>query len=144
MIFFQQVVAVMAKHQMPVRIYYEDTDAGGVVYNANYLKFFERGRTEFLRDLGFEQDQLLEENVVFAVRKATVDFKSAARFNDIIDITTKIEQLKKVSVVFTQTIYRGDDLICQAQIVVACLKADEFKPMAIPSEIMIQLKEFNT
>lgn len=126
-------------HAIDVRVYYEDTDAGGVVYYANYLKFFERGRTEFLRDLGFEQDTLLQQNIVFAVRKATVDFKQAARFNELLKVHSQIEQLKKVSVVFKQRIYRDEQLICQAEIVVACLQADTFRPVAIPTFIMEQL-----
>lgn len=126
-------------HQTAVRIYYEDTDAGGVVYYANYLKYCERGRTEFLRELGFEQDELLKQNIVFAVTKATVDFKQAARFNEQLNVITAIEQLKKVSVTFKQTIKRGEVIICQAQIIVACLKADTFSPLAIPQSIKERL-----
>lgn len=126
-------------HTLDIRIYYEDTDAGGVVYYANYLKFFERGRTEFLRNLGFEQDKLIKQDIIFAVRKATVDFKQAARFNEQLKVATEIEQLKKVSVIFSQKIYRDDKLICQAQFIIACLSASQFKPIAIPDNIMRKL-----
>lgn len=126
-------------HAINVRIYYEDTDAGGVVYYANYLKYCERGRTEFLRQLGFEQDELLQQNIVFAVRQATIDFKRAAKFNDELTVTTEIERLKKVSIIFKQTIQRENDIICQATIKIACLKAKEFTPTAIPLSIMSQL-----
>ncbi len=126
-------------HTIDVRIYYEDTDAGGVVYYANYLKYCERGRTEFLRQLGFEQDELLQQNIVFAVRQATIDFKQAAKFNDELTVITEIESLKKVSVIFKQTIQRENDIICQAIIKIACLKAKQFTPTAIPLSIMSQL-----
>ena len=73
---------------LPVRIYYEDTDAGGVVYYANYLKFFERGRTEFLRELNIEQDTLLDKNIAFVVRKVEMDCIKSARFNELLSIKT--------------------------------------------------------
>ncbi len=120
-------------------MYYEDTDSGGVVYYANYLKYCERGRTEFLRDLGFEQDKLMQQNIIFAVRKATVDFKKPAVFNDLLHVITEIEQLKKASIVFKQTIKRENDIICQAQIVIACLNAMKFTPIAIPQSILSQI-----
>jgi len=88
-----------------LRVYFEDTDAGGVVYNANYLKFYERARTEFLRSLGFEQDDLLAQNIVFVVRNINIDFVKAARFNEILIVDSKIESLKKASLFFNQEIY---------------------------------------
>jgi len=124
---------------LDVRIYYEDTDSGGVVYYANYLKYCERGRTEFLRHFGFNQDELMQQNIVFAVRKATIDYKLPARLDDELQVITEIERLKKASVIFKQTIKRDNDIICQAQVVIACLRAKEFTPMAIPPSIMSQL-----
>ena len=122
-----------------VRIYYEDTDSGGVVYYANYLKYCERGRTEYLRQLGFNQDELMQQNIVFAVRKATIDYKLPARLDDTIQVITEIDKLKKASIIFKQTIKRDNDIICQAQVVIACLNAKQFSPTAIPSSIMSQL-----
>lgn len=82
--------------EWPVRVYYEDTDSGGVVYYANYLKFMERARTEFLRQLGFEQDQLIsQDNIIFAVRSVQLDYLSPARFNDQLIITAQLVELKK-------------------------------------------------
>jgi len=121
------------------RVYFEDTDAGGVVYYANYLKFYERARTEFLRALGFEQDDLLLQNIVFVVRNITVDFIHAARFNEVLLVRTRIGQLKKASLVFDQQIFTSDSdqeqLVNSAQVKVVCVTADEFKPTAIPKII---------
>ncbi len=124
----------------PVRVYYEDTDSGGVVYYANYLKFMERARTEFLRQHGFEQDQLIDkQNIIFAVRSVQCDYKSPARFNDELFVSAKIIELKKASMLFEQKIVRTcypDQILCQGQIRIACLHADSFKPCAIPNSIM--------
>jgi len=123
-----------------VRVYYEDTDAGGVVYYANYLKFMERARTEYLRHKGFEQDQLIEQqNIIFAVRSVQCDYKSPARFNDDLIVTAKIIELKKASMLFEQKIVKNNQpnkILCQGQIRIACLYADNFKPCAIPNSIM--------
>jgi len=124
----------------PVRVYYEDTDSGGVVYYANYLKFMERARTEYLRELGFQQDQLIEQlNIIFAVSSVQLEYKSPARFNDELVVTAKVLELKKASMLFEQKIFRKnqqDKVLCQGMIRIACLKADKFKPCAIPASIM--------
>ena len=134
----------MDAQQFECRVYFEDTDAGGVVYNANYLKFYERARTEFLRALGYEQDDLLAQNIVFVVRHIDIDFVQAARFNERLLVETRIEDLKKASLVFSQSIYalgtgRENEsqtrLVNKATIRVVCVSADEFRPTAIPSEI---------
>ena len=123
-----------------VRVYYEDTDSGGVVYYANYLKYMERARSEFLRHLGFEQDQLIsQQNIIFAVRSVQLDYKSPARFNDELSVTADLIELKKASMLFEQKIFRihqPDKILCQGQIRIACLQADSFKPCAIPQNIM--------
>ncbi len=135
-------------HQFECRVYFEDTDAGGVVYNANYLKFYERARTEFLRSLGFEQDDLLDQNIVFVVRNITVDFVQAARFNERLVVDTRVEKLKKASLVFAQTIHALPSrsqaspertLVNQATVTVVCVSADAFKPTAIPAYIYRKL-----
>jgi len=125
------------------RVYFEDTDAGGVVYNANYLKFYERARTEYLRALGFEQDDLLLQNIVFVVRNITVDFIQAARFNEMLLVKTRIDQLKKASLVFEQEIFSTssgqNQRVNSAQVKVVCVTADDFKPTAIPADIFKSL-----
>lgn len=124
-----------------IRIYYEDTDSGGVVYNANYLKFCERGRTEFMRHLGFNQQQLRQQNIAFAVRKASINYILPARLDDKITLTTAIQKLKKASVIFKQSIKRDNTILCQAEVVIACINADTFSPTAIPISIMSRLKQ---
>jgi len=97
----------------PVRVYYEDTDAGGVVFYANYLKFFERARTEMLRAMGYEQDELMaNEGVIFVVRSVQVDYLSPARFNELLHVSARISLAKKASLTFEQTITRGNDMLC--------------------------------
>ncbi len=132
----------MNKFLWPVRVYYEDTDAGGVVFYANYLKFLERARTELLRSYGFEQDELrAEENVIFAVRSVHVDYLKPARFNDSLNVSAELSQSKKTSFYFTQEVMRGDEVLCRAEVRIACLAADSMRPKAIPAIIMEKLDE---
>ena len=125
----------------PIRIYYEDTDAGGIVYHANYLKFCERARTEFLRELGIEQDAYLKHNIAFVVKSMDIDFKSAAKFNDELIVSTTVSRLKKVSVEFEQIIKnKNEQLVFSAKVQVACVNTTVMKPMAIPELILGVLK----
>lgn len=125
---------------LPTRVYYEDTDAGGVVYHTNYLKFMERARTEWLRSLGFEQDRLREESgVVFAVRDMRVEFLKPARFNELLSVTASVKQSGKASLVFSQTVERGGECLCRALVKVACIDIARFKPTAIPAGLLSEL-----
>ncbi|KPK53453.1 MAG: 4-hydroxybenzoyl-CoA thioesterase [Thiotrichales bacterium SG8_50] len=134
----------MSVYSIPVRVYYEDTDAGGVVYYANYLRFMERARTEWLRHLGFEQDELsLREGVVFAVRSASIEFIKAARFNEQLQVTVELVKYGKASVNFEQQIQRNNELICSGEIRLACVDAESFKPKAIPAAIMEKFRIAN-
>jgi acyl-CoA thioester hydrolase len=122
----------------PVRVYYEDTDSGGVVYYANYLKFMERARTEYLRHLGYEQDALIEnENIIFAVRSLAIDYHKPARFNEQLEVSALVIECKKASMLFEQSIYRKQDsiLLCSGTVRIASLRADSFKPCPIPNNI---------
>jgi acyl-CoA thioester hydrolase len=122
--------------QWPVRIYYEDTDAGGVVFYANYLKFYERARTEMLRDMGFEQNQLIEQDaVIFVVRSVHVDYLKPAKFNDLILVSAKLSSLKSASLIFEQTISRSDNILSQASIQIACLDTSTMRPKQIPEKL---------
>lgn len=128
----------------PVRVYYEDTDAGGVVYHANYLRFFERARTELLRCLGYEQDELkAQHGVIFAVRSISVDYLHPARFNDALVVSAKIIQLKKASLIFAQTIQRNDITLCACDCRIACVDANKMQPMAIPDFLLTQFTHIN-
>ncbi len=129
----------------PVRVYYEDTDAGGVVYHVNYLKFFERARTERLRDLGFEQDELRASlGVLFAVRSAQVEYLKPARFNDALLVSAEFMEIKRASLVFQQEIRRGGtegEKMSEATIRVVCLTEDEFRPTPIPGLLLEKIKD---
>lgn len=124
----------------PIRIYYEDTDAGGVVYYANYLKFFERARTEMLRALGHEQDQLkAEANIIFVVRSVQVDYLRPALFNDLLQVSSEVTEAKKASLSFSQYISRDGVVLCTAIIRIACLDATTMRPKAIPDYLLHSL-----
>lgn len=129
------------KQLHPIRVYYEDTDAGGIVYYANYLKFFERARTEWLRSLGIEQDELLERSVGFVVKRVEMDNHAPARFNQLLCIESEIVELKRASLVFKQTIISpSQQCLVSALIRVACVNLASMKPQAIPEYI---LEEFS-
>ncbi|WP_199608910.1 tol-pal system-associated acyl-CoA thioesterase [Flocculibacter collagenilyticus] len=129
------------RFSIPIRIYYEDTDAGGIVYYANYLKFYERARTEWLRDLGIEQDGLLAQNIGFVVKHVEVDNKLPAKFNDEIIVSCETESVKSVSIVFKQQIHNQDGLLINsAKFKVACVDLYKMKPLAIPKQILEVLK----
>lgn len=124
----------------PVRVYYEDTDAGGVVYYANYLKFCERARTELLRAKGYVQSDLKNQyGILFVIRKVQIDYLRPAVFDDLLNVSATVSTLKKASVHFEQTICCADKLLCTATIEVACVRADTFKPCAIPNTLAEQL-----
>lgn len=126
----------------PVRVYYEDTDAGGVVYYANYLRFFERARTERLRVLGFEQDRLrAEAGVLFAVRSAHVNYLKPARFNDLLKVSAEISELRRASLRFHQWILRGEERLCEADIDIVCLTDETLRPTAIPDFLLQRIKD---
>lgn len=124
---------------LPVRVYYEDTDAGGVVYHSNYLKYFERGRTEVLRALGFEQDALLKhDDTIFAVRAIEMDYLKPARFNDALTVLTRIKSVGRASLAFEHSVSLENEstVLVTASARIACIKASTMKPRAIPEKIM--------
>ena len=122
----------------PVRVYYEDTDSGGVVYYANYLKFMERARTEWLSSMGFEQDALKQQQgIIFAVHSVTVQYKKPARFNDRLNVVTTISALGKASIMFIQKVFHANAAadakpLCTAEVKIACLSTVTFSAQAMP------------
>ncbi len=126
----------------PVRIYYEDTDSGGVVYYANYLKFMERARTEWLRHLGFEQDVLRQrENLLFAVSRIGLEYRKPAIFNDQLDVSVKLSRRGRASFNLAQEIRRrADELLCTGTVRIACIDASTLKPKPIPSYILRKIQ----
>jgi acyl-CoA thioester hydrolase len=124
----------------PLRVYYEDTDAGGVVFYANYLKFFERARTEWLRACGVEQQALAEATgLVFVVRGTALDYRAPARLDDTLQIASRIERIGRASVDFAQQAWRGETLLAEGTIRVACVARDSFKPTGIPDSVRAAL-----
>lgn len=119
------------------RVYYEDTDAGGVVYYVNYLKFMERARTERLRELGFAQSAMAEQNTLFVVHSSEARYHAPARLDDELRVTAQVLELNRASLRFVQQVWRERDatLLCEGQFLVACVRADTFKPWAIPLEL---------
>ncbi len=118
------------------RVYWEDTDGGGVVYYANYLKFMERARTEWLRSMGHSQSELAEQHgYVFAVAEAKVNYRKPARLDDELLITCVPVPEGRVSVRFQQTISRGDVVLAEGEVRVACVDAKTFRPRALPEFI---------
>lgn len=116
------------------RVYFEDTDAGGIVYYVNYLKFMERARTERLRSLGFAQSRLAEEGLLFVVHSAAARYHAPAKLDDELQVSVEVTELNRASLGFRQQVRRvADDLLlCEGQFLVACVRADTFKPRAIP------------
>ncbi len=139
--------------QLPIRVYYEDTDAGGVVYHSNYINFFERARTEWLRNLGFEQDQLISKHqVIFVVRALNCEYLKPALFNDELFVTVDIRELGKTSVVFKQQVLRttkdeekskhGDHIIlAEGNVTVVIVDSVTFRPKRLPSFLLEKIKE---
>ena len=129
----------------PVRVYWEDTDAGGVVFYANYLKFMERARTEWLRSLGYEQDGLIRhEGVLFAVRRVELDFKGPARLDDALRVSARIIRRGKASLTFHQEVRKVDQtntLLCSGHVKVACLDARRFRPHSIPGWLVAEIPD---
>jgi acyl-CoA thioester hydrolase len=123
-------------YSFPVRVYFENTDAGGVVYHAEYLKFFERARTEWLRHLGFDHQALARDHrVVFAVSAISVDFVKPARLDDNLAVSVRLESLGRVRCIFEQEIRREDEVLARARVSVACLATDSFRPAEIPAPL---------
>lgn len=129
----------MSGFDWPVRVYYEDTDAGGVVYYANYLRFMERARTEWLRALGFEQDALRAEGVLFAVYSVSIEYLLPARFNELLNVRSSVTELTRTSITFHQSVWRDATCLTDARVRVVCIDAERFRPRGIPESIRGEL-----
>ena len=132
----------------PVRVYYEDTDTGGVVYYANYLKFFERARTEWLRRAGIGQQLMsVQENVMFVVKSTAIDYHAPAKLDDPLEVSVIVEKIGRASVNFSQEAWRisgsGRELLCSGRIRVGCIDMVSMRPAAIPSAVLEKIKRLN-
>ena len=126
----------MSRYSIPIRVYIEDTDAGGIVYYANYLRFMERARTEWLRACGVELDIWQNQHrKLFVVRSVQIDFHSPARFNEQLTVCANLVTLKAASLICEQRIMRDDRLLTEASVKLVCINADSMIPCAIPTEI---------
>jgi acyl-CoA thioester hydrolase len=124
----------------PVRVYYEDTDSGGVVYYANYLKFLERARTEWLRAAGFEQPQLLSDfNVIFVVRSVAIEYLRPAVFNDLLTVTATPARIGRSSIEIAQTVAR-EEVLVTAHVKIVSVDGTSFKPVSIPTPVREKLE----
>lgn len=121
---------------LPIRVYYEDTDTGGVVYHSNYLNFMERSRTEWLRSLGFEQDELRRTHgVIFAVSAVSAVFHKPARFNELLAVTVDLQRCGAASLTLVQEVRRGEETLVTGEVRIACIDAQRFVPVAIPDPV---------
>ena len=130
-----------------IRVYYEDTDAGGIVFYANYLKFFERARTEWLRHSGIEQQALADrDGVMFIVKSTAVDYHAPAKLDDELKLSVTVERLGRASVQFFQQAWRctpdGDRLLADGRIKVGCVRCTDFRPGPIPARVLDSIKAY--
>ncbi|PCJ31278.1 MAG: tol-pal system-associated acyl-CoA thioesterase [Alphaproteobacteria bacterium] len=132
------------QHILPLRVYYEDTDAGGVVYHANYLKYMERGRSDMIRNLGISQEEMLKflepGDIKFVVIRSEVDYVKPAKLDDEITVHTNVSKLGKASLVMEQEIHRSDEILAKGIIKVAALN-EENKPARLPTKILEKINE---
>lgn len=131
----------MSSFHLPVRVYYEDTDAGGVVYHTGYIRFFERARTEWLRTLGYSQDKLAQEaGVLFTVVELTVRYLKPARLDDLLQVLARAERTGGASLLFSQEARnQAGDLLAEGQVRVACVDAHSMKPRRLPAELAARI-----
>lgn len=125
-------------HHFPIRVYYEDTDLAGIVYYANYLKFIERGRSEWVRDLGIDQTALKRDGLVFAVRRVTADYLTPARYDDMLVVETEPTGATAARITVDQRVLRGDTVLFTASVTLVMLQADG-RPARLPAEIRRKL-----
>ena len=120
---------------LPVRVYYEDTDAGGVVYHSNYIQFMERARTEFLRSFGYSQQVMHTQQRLFVVADCSVKFRRPARLDDLLQVTAELESIGRVRLVFRQRIFRDNELLCEGRFVIGSVHSETMRPAVIPEAL---------
>lgn len=130
----------MSQFETPIRVYIEDTDAGGIVFYVNYLKFMERARTEYMRELGYDKPALLDEDKLLVVHSVNTQYRNPARLDDLLTATVVIRKLARSYLVFEQKVLRGTELLCTAEIKVACVIQRNLKPIALPVGIRTDIQ----
>jgi len=135
----------MTKHKIfsfPVRVYFQDTDAGGVVYHANYLNFMERSRTEWLRTFGYSNAGMMKElGVVFVVRSLKLDYLKPALLDDLVEVTSQIKEIGRSRLNIHQTVLRGEDILVEGEVHLVCVDVKTFKPVSVPEVLRNQWKD---
>ncbi|SDN10041.1 tol-pal system-associated acyl-CoA thioesterase [Vreelandella arcis] len=121
--------------RFPVRVYMEDTDAGGIVYYVNYLKFMERARSEWLRAQGLDQQSLLDEGTQLVVYRLSCHYTQPARLDDALEVSAEVVSIGRCRMTFEQCVWRGTERLCAATVEIACLSAQHLRPMAWPSAL---------
>ncbi len=131
----------MGEFLLPVKVYIEDTDAGGIVYHANYLKFMERSRTEYLSQFGYDKPATLDNGLLLVVHSMNIEFLGAARLGDQLQASTSVLGVKKTYVVFEQKVMLGEKVLCRAEVKVACVTKEHLKPSPMPKNMQELLLE---
>lgn len=135
----------MSKHKifsLPVRVYFQDTDAGGVVYHASYVNFMERSRTEWLRTFGYSNAGLMKElGVVFVVRSLKLDYLRPALLDDLVAVTSQIKDIGRSRLNIHQTVMRGDEVLVEGEVHLVCVNVETFKPVSVPDVLRNQWKD---
>jgi acyl-CoA thioester hydrolase len=138
----QSTRQLMRPFSWPVRVYYEDTDHAGVVYYANYLRYFERARTEWLRTLGIEQPELAAQHqVIFVVRSIAVEYLQPARFNEVLDVGVELEHVGASQITMSQRACRGDAILAEARVRLACIGLPHMRPTRMPRVLTEKISE---
>ncbi len=131
----------MSEFQWPMRVYIEDTDAGGIVYYVNYLKFMERSRTEFMRTLGVNKAAMLADDLMLVVHSAQVNYRRPAYLDDQLIVSSAVIKLSRTYVVFMQRVMRADELVCEGEVKVACVTRSSMRPSALPVKVVEEIKQ---
>lgn len=127
---------------LPIRVYFQDTDAGGVVYHASYVNFMERARTEWLRSFGFTNAGLMKElGVVFVVRSLKLDYLKPALLDDLLAVSAQLKEIGRSRVTLLQTLMRGDESLVEGEVHLVCVTKDTFKPVSVPDVLREQWKK---
>lgn len=129
----------MSLLELPVRVYIEDTDAGGIVYYVNYLKFMERARTEFIRTLGYGKAVFFADDLMFVVHSLQLNYRASALLDDELIVTASVKKVSRAAIVFSQSVLRGKKVLCEGEVKVACVHRHNQKPAPIPTALLEQL-----
>ena len=132
----------MTEFSIPVRVYIEDTDAGGIVYYVNYLKYMERSRTEFMRQLGYGKTAIFDDDAMFVVASTLVNYLGSAVLDDELSVTATVKKAGRASILFEQLVRRENQLLCQAEVKIACVSRATRSPQAMPDAMFDKVKSF--